>query len=114
MTSFATILKRALHERDITASDLARRIWGEGDERNGARNRQIISLYLAGKTQPRLATQERIAAAFQMPVADLEPSLALPDKLSIEADSLDDKVMLRINRRVDHATAMKIIGMLSA
>lgn len=114
MTTFATILKRALHEREITASELARRIWGSDDERNGAKNRQIISQYLNGKTQPRFATMERIAAALQIPVADLEPSLLLPDKLSIEAGADDDKVMLRINRRVDHATAVKIIEMLSA
>jgi transcriptional regulator with XRE-family HTH domain len=111
---FATTLRRALDERGITASDLARRIWGSEDNGAGARNRQSVCQYLAGKTRPKLATVERIAAALQMPLVELVPSLGPPDKVSVEASFENDKVRLRIDRSVDAATAVKILGILSA
>lgn len=112
--TFATLLRRALDERDITASDLARRIWGnEGSAGNGARNRQLISHYLNGKMRPKLSSIEQIATALQMPVSAFLPSLG-GHKMSVEASLEDDQVRLKIDRSVDAATAMKIIEILSA
>jgi transcriptional regulator with XRE-family HTH domain len=126
-TSFASALARALDRRGMTASDLARKVWGNEAAKSGARNRQLISQYLAGQVLPQNGTIARLAEALEIPVSELTGSVlplpAIPGSrpgrntaggnLSLVAVAEAGKVRLQVNKVIDHQTALKIFDMLS-
>lgn len=78
-TGFAGKLQELLDEREMTGSDLARRIWGEAppDSRGytKARGRDRISNYLSGKIVPTRKTLQEIADALKIEIEELEEAL---------------------------------------
>lgn len=61
-------------ERDLTESDLAKRIWGTMKDEKGntvAVNRQALNKYLRGTVVPRRTTLRKIAKALGVPDASL-------------------------------------------
>jgi transcriptional regulator with XRE-family HTH domain len=139
-TSFAFALARALSARGMTASALARKVWGNEAAKSGAKNRQLISQYLLGQVLPRNGTIARLAEALEIPVSELTGSVsavpAIPSpapgsspgvtrgsrpgrntaggNLSLIAVAEAGKVRLQVNRVIDQQTALKIFDMLSA
>jgi transcriptional regulator with XRE-family HTH domain len=128
-TSFAFALARALERRGMTASDLARKVWGNEATKSGAKNRQLISQYLAGQVLPQSGTIARLAEALEIPVSELTGSVsplpAIPGSrpgrntagtgnLSLTLVAEAGKVRLQVNRVIDQQTALKIFDMLSA
>lgn len=76
---FARRLHKALSARGMTQSELAAEVWGRRKAWVGekeamvARNRDRISVYLAGKGVPREAHLVRIAEVLRVDPADLMP-----------------------------------------
>jgi len=129
--SFPEALRAALDERGMSASDLARKVWGnETNRHNAARNRQLVSHYLQGTMRPQIGTVTRIARALDKPVDELasaagraaphrpedkSAAMRVPDNhLRLVAAPEAGKVRLQVNRVVDQRTALKIFDMLSA
>ena len=76
---FAQKLRTAMDQAGLTASDLARRIWGDAPPTTkgyvSAKNRDRISKYLAGKVVPEAATLTLIAEALHVSEKDLAPEV---------------------------------------
>ena len=120
---FADNLKQALLARGMTASDLARRIWGDEPDRlkgnwQRARSRQRIAKYLNGQVKPKKSTVALIAETLELPVEQLTgaaPGLWSRDgNLTLIAVAEPGKVRLRVNQIVDQHTALTIFEILSA
>ena len=74
LPALAHNIQQELDKRGWSASELARRIWGEVTTRNGrkaARNRAIISAILLKRSWPNSRTLKVIADAFGVTVAEL-------------------------------------------
>lgn len=126
---FAAVLKRAMDDRGLSGSELARRVWGTQRDVRGyevAKNRASVSQYLSGAMHPSPATLKKIADVLALPVSDLTASAAAPeqkpeppasrlpeDDLRLSAVSTPGKVRLRVNRVIDRPLALKIFEMLS-
>lgn len=73
-TPFSEKLQQLMAERDLTESDLAKRIWGTMKDEKGntvAVNRQALNKYLRGTVVPRRTTLRKIAKALGVPDASL-------------------------------------------
>jgi transcriptional regulator with XRE-family HTH domain len=71
---FAEALRAAMLRKDISASDLAREVWGTTRDKRGyevARNRDRIGHYLNGTSYPEPANLELLAKALDVPVEEL-------------------------------------------
>lgn len=72
--AFARTLKNAMDGKQMTASDLARAIWGSSPDPRGfmvAKNRDRIGTYLSGTGYPSKETLPKLAAALGLSVDDL-------------------------------------------
>jgi transcriptional regulator with XRE-family HTH domain len=127
--SFPEALRQAMAERELSANELARRIWGDTIDARGqpiGRNASEISKYLRGRQHPSVVTIKRLADAIGVPVERLinagreapfgnKPVYRLKsDDLRLVAVDEPGLVRLQVNRVLDQATAMKIFGILSA
>jgi transcriptional regulator with XRE-family HTH domain len=75
--AFPDRLQRFMDEKRMSRADLARHIWGTMEDERGytvARNRQTISKYLAGRTEPSDTTVRLMAEALGVGFADLMPN----------------------------------------
>lgn len=77
MDEFARRLYQAMRSKDMKASDLARRVWGNAAD-GTARNRDRISVYLNAKALPEAANLEAIAKALDVAPTDLLPAAKPP------------------------------------
>lgn len=71
---FAIALRAAMNEAKVSASDLARIVWGSTTDKRGysvARNRDRIGHYLSGTSYPEPENLQKIADALDVPVDDL-------------------------------------------
>ena len=127
--AFADALRKAMVEQNLTASEVARRVWGTSKDRRGydvAKNRDRVGLYLAGTSYPEPANLEKLAAAVGVPVDELRingrppPAVRAPRNVNA-LDGLDMQLIftgdlnaarLMINRTVPTKLAIKIIEML--
>lgn len=122
--SFGRRLRQLLDEKGMNYSDLARLVWGKTTTKNGyevAKNRDRISVYVAGKAAPDARNLKKIADVLGVEVADLAPDrigVAMLENqhpaYSITKTSEGDKVFLRINKLVSEQVATKIIVLLTA
>lgn len=74
---FANALREAMQRENLTASDVARRVWGTTKDGRGyevARNRDRIGRYLRGESYPEQENLQRLAEAVGMSVDDLTES----------------------------------------
>lgn len=121
---FARKLYELLLERDMTPSDLARLIWGSTTDKRGydvARNRDRISVYLAGKSVPDPLNLKKIADALGVPMDELAPDITgsavereNPEIGITAVSGHPEKVYLRVNKLVTMTVAAKVMTLLSA
>jgi transcriptional regulator with XRE-family HTH domain len=122
--SFGRRLQRLLDQKGWNYSDLAREVWGKTTTKNGyevAKNRDRISVYIAGKafTDPR--NLKRIADKLGVEIADLAPEHVgdamieqpLPAYSITKVQGEGDKVFLRVNKLVPEHVAAKIMVLLT-
>jgi transcriptional regulator with XRE-family HTH domain len=120
---FSRRLYKALLDRQMSASDLAREVWGTYTDKRGydvARNRDRISQYLKGQSLPEQRNLVRIAEILGMKPEDLAPEIAgsivereNPEIAMTAIAGHTDKVLLRVHKLVPLPLAAKIIQMLS-
>jgi transcriptional regulator with XRE-family HTH domain len=75
--AFPDRLQRLMDQKKMTRAELARHIWGTMVDERGytvARNRQTVSRYLAGKTDPNETTKRLIAEALGVTYKQLYPN----------------------------------------
>lgn len=121
--TFARRLHRAMLEKKLSQSDLARKVWGTIPNKAGyevARNRDRISVYLRGETKPDQKNLQTIADALGMTVEDLAPeSLVSPadrENPPLQMTVLSghhNKVLLRINMIVPMELGAKVMSLLA-
>ena len=78
MMEFARRLAAQMSEKELSASELARRIWGDMRTSSGARaarNRDRIGNYLKAESYPERKTLAQIAKALEISVDDLAPQI---------------------------------------
>jgi len=74
---FANKLRNAMAERKMSASDLARAIWGDTTDSRGykvAKNRDRIGAYLAGTGYPSKETLRKLCEVLGWSMADVPPA----------------------------------------
>ena len=123
MENFARRLKSVLDEKNMSQADLARKIWGSTTDSRGfdvARNRDRISVYLAGKSMPDSKNLRAIAEALNMKAEELAPDIIAatverenPEIQFTMVSGHTDKVYLRVNKLVPLAVAAQIVTLLS-
>jgi hypothetical protein len=130
LPNLADNIQQELDKRGWSASDLARRIWGEVTTRNGkkaARNRAIISAILLKRSWPNSRTLKVIADALGMTVAELTGHPAAtaatrparvkrggPEVSLVTLTALDDRrALLHVNKILPMDVAVKILALIS-
>lgn len=121
--NFARKLHEALIKNDMRASDLARLLWGETTNKEGhrvAKNRDRISVYLAGKQIPDAHTLRKLAEALNMEEAELAPDIVQstverenPELSMTMIAGHSDKVYLRVNKLMPLDVATQIINLVN-
>jgi len=110
-------------DKGWSQSELARRVWGEMEDKRGymvAKNRDRISAYESGRSVPERSNLDAIAEALGMSVAELAPDLVLskPHTLGNDPSGVSVKMVpggkahLRVDCVVSAATAMAVAEML--
>lgn len=120
---FSRKLRELLEANGLTASDLARKIWGDSKPTPAgfvsAKNRDRISKYLAGKTLPDASTLALLAGALNAKPRDLAPQV-VGKRLEREHPEIrmtviaghHDRVHLTLNAVMDLSTALKITALM--
>lgn len=78
---FANLLRELMLEKRITASELARKVWGTTKDYRGytvAKNRDRIGHYLSGKSYPEKDNLQKIAKALGVPFERLAATQPIP------------------------------------
>ena len=78
---FANLLRQLMLEKRVTASDLARQVWGTTTDYRGyvvAKGRDRIGHYLAGTSFPEKENLQKIAKALGVPFEKLEKAQPAP------------------------------------
>jgi len=125
---FADALREAMTKGNLSASEVARRVWGITKDRRGydvARNRDRIGHYLAGTSYPEPENLKELANAVGLTVEDLaidrpepaagtrSPRQTTDMHITFLADR-PDKARVQLDRVLDWGTALKIIEMIKA
>lgn len=113
---FARRLQQTLLDRQMTQSDLARAMWGERVAKDGntvARNRDLISKYINGKSVPERRTLNLMSEVLNVEADWLFPSI-MGTGAEREAPEIEMRVLaggralLRINALLPLAIAMSV------
>lgn len=118
---FAQALQQAMLKEKVSASEVARRIWGTTKDSRGydvARNRDRIGHYLAGTSYPEPENLELLAKAVGVSVEDL--TIERPDPPVVPRRQVADlrltaavdeptKAHLLLDRTLDWETALRIL-----
>ena len=113
--AFGRRLQQLLDQKGWNYSDLARAVWGKTTTASGyevAKNRDRISVYVAGKAVPDPRNLKKIADAFGVEVADIAPERVgnsmieqpNPAYSITKVQGETDKVFLRVNKIVPEAS----------
>lgn len=105
MKTFAKLLHDAMEAKKMTASDVARAVWGTTKDYRGyevAKGRDRIGHYLAGASRPGRANLITLAKALDMPVKMLSDALPAPkvreERKLVEIKELtNDRAMLKVH-----------------
>jgi transcriptional regulator with XRE-family HTH domain len=107
--------------RGMSQADLARAAFGEHTTADGyvvAKNRDRVSVYLAGKSLPDANNLERLAKALGTTVEELAPPAAVPAALreapSLIMEAVPDQqgfVQLRLDKVLPLELAAKIVAL---
>lgn len=123
--SFGKRLQQLLEQKGMNYSDLARLVWGKVTTKDGyevAKNRDRISVYVAGKAFPDARNLKKIADHLGVEVADLAPDRASDAMLEhrnpaysvTKAGENNGKVLLRVNKLVSEKVALEIIRLITS
>ena len=123
METFARRLHQLMVQKNLSQSDLAKKIWGTRTDKRGyqvARNRDRISVYLKGNTIPDTKSIARIADALGVPAAELAPDITAstvekenPELAMTVVSGHEDKCHLRVNMLIDLRTAAEVVALLT-
>lgn len=123
METFARRLHKLLAEKEMSQSDLARKVWGTKTDPRGyqvARNRDLVSSYLSGKSVPDGKNLRKIAKALGITDTELAPDLTAtamdqenPEIAMTAIAGHHDRVYLRVNKLVPLGIASQVIQLLS-
>ncbi len=123
LQKFARNLYDARVEKGWSQSELAREVWGSTTDKRGysvARNRDRISQYEMGNTQPTGMNLIKIAKALGKDPADLAPGFVAarvdrehPALAMHMVEGKPNQVHLQVNMLTSLALASKVIAMLS-
>jgi transcriptional regulator with XRE-family HTH domain len=112
-------------ERGLSQSDLARKIWGEReDKRTGylvAKNRDRISVYLRGASYPDPENMAKLAEVLGVTEEELAPEIVAsiidrenPELAITAVAGAGDRVHLQINQLVTMQVATQVMALLTA
>jgi len=116
---FKARLYQARRDKGWSQSELARRVWGEMEDKRGymvAKNRDRISAYESGRSVPERSNLDAIAEALGMSVSELAPDLVMsnPHTLGSDPTGVSIKMVpggmahLRIDCVVSSSVAMAV------
>jgi transcriptional regulator with XRE-family HTH domain len=122
--AFGRRLQQLLDQKGMNYSDLARAVWGKTTTKSGyevAKNRDRISVYIAGKAVPDARNLKKIADVFGLEVGDIAPERIgnamieqqNPSYSITKVQGEDSKVFLRVNKLVPEQVAAKIMFLLA-
>jgi transcriptional regulator with XRE-family HTH domain len=122
--AFGRKLQQILDQKGMNYSDLARLVWGKTTTRSGyevAKNRDRISVYIAGKAAPDARNLKKIADVLGVEVSELAPERfgdamieqQHPAYSLTKVQGESDKVFLRVNKLVPEQVAAKIMFLLA-
>ena len=122
--AFGQRLQQLLDQKGWNYSDLARAVWGHAETKSGykvAKNRDRISVYVAGKAFPDPRNLKKIADQLGVEVAELAPEhfgaamieQANPAYSITKVQGEDNKVFLRVNKIVPETVAANIMFLLA-
>jgi len=122
--AFGRKLQQILDQKGMNYSDLARLVWGKTTTRSGyevAKNRDRISVYIAGKAAPDARNLKKIADVLGVEVSELAPERfgdamieqQHPAYSLTKVQGESDKVFLRVNKLVPETVAAKIMFLLA-
>lgn len=122
-TAFARRLQALMAERNLSNSELARRVWGEITNSRGykeAKGRDRIGKYIKGETYPEPRTLKEIADALGVGVPELAPdgpAKATPWEAAetslLVLEGHPGKALLRIDKILPFAKATRILQILA-
>ena len=122
--AFGRRLQQLLDQKGMNYSDLARLVWGKTTTKTGyevAKNRDRISVYIAGKAVPDARNLKKIADVLGVEVSELAPERfgdamieqQHPAYSLTKVQGESDKVFLRVNKLVPEQVAAKIMFLLA-
>lgn len=122
--SFGRRLQQILDQKGMNYSDLARLVWGKTTTKGGyevAKNRDRISVYVAGKAEPDPRNLRKIADVLGVEIAEIAPERignAMAEQQNptysiVKVSGQDDKVFLRVNKLVPEQVAAKVMFLLA-
>jgi transcriptional regulator with XRE-family HTH domain len=122
--AFGQRLQQLLDKKGMNYSDLAREVWGSTETKTGykvAKNRDRISVYIAGKAFPDPRNLKKIADKLGVEVSELAPEhfgdamieQSNPAYSITKVQGEGDKVFLRVNKVVPEQVAAKIMFLLA-
>ena len=118
--NFARRLKNLLHEKDLTQSEVAARMWGFTQDSKGAnvaKGRDRLSVWCSGKSYPSPKNLKLLAAKLDVTVGELAPpeeireAAAAPREVEVSmlrSPAYPGKTLLQITKLVPHSIARKI------
>ena len=127
--AFALALRQAMLDKKLSASEVARRVWGISKDKRGyevARNRDRIGHYLAGTSYPEPENLTKLAEAIGVGVEDLaiesrpRPAAREPRGIAGQAADLQvtalpgqpDKLYIQVSRVLSWDTATRIMQLI--
>jgi transcriptional regulator with XRE-family HTH domain len=123
--NFGKRLKQILAEREMTASDVAAKIWDRQRNSKGAmvaRGRDRLSVWINGKSFPDRENLNKLAKALGVPVSELSPTAELqaanratPEgSLVWSKDYPPGKTFLQLAQFVSLEAALQILAIIKA
>jgi transcriptional regulator with XRE-family HTH domain len=126
LARFAARMKQAMNDQGMTQAAVAKAMWGVIRDPRGyevPRNRDRISLYLRGMSQPEPRNLERLAEVLKVPLDELRPGAppvsdddrATPRRQANRTQLIEVKpgvVLLKVSVLVPMGQALKVMTIL--
>lgn len=115
-TRFAHRLSHLLFQKGMSATDLAAAVWGREKDARGysvAKNRDLISQYLKGRSAPNEANLAKIAGVLGVQASEL---LAIPKTdPDVSLTTVENgNALVRINKVMSMERALRVMAIVSA
>lgn len=123
LSTFAENLRKARVDRGLSASELAREIWGTTVDSRGykvAKNRDRISVWESGKSVPEPHSLQKLSDVLGIPIEELAPGLTMdaidraPPQIHFHmVAGGTGMVHLQVNTLCSLETAVAVAGLLA-